>query len=85
MVQWLGLGAFTAGAWVRSLVGELRSQKPQGAAKIFFKININKILFKKKKKRGGFPGGIVVKNLPANSGDTGLSPGPGRSHMPRRN
>ena len=30
-----------------------------------------------------FPGGAVVKNLPANVGDTGLSPGPGRSHMPR--
>ena len=25
-----------------------------------------------------FPGGTVVKNLPVNAGDTGLSPGPGR-------
>ena len=33
----------------------------------------------------GFPGGAVVKNLPANAGDSGLSPGPGRSHMPRSN
>ena len=32
-----------------------------------------------------FPGGTVVKNPPANSGDTGLSPAPGRSHMPRSN
>ena len=32
-----------------------------------------------------FPGGAVVKNLPANAGDTGSSPGPGRSHMPRSN
>ena len=32
-----------------------------------------------------FPGGTVVKNLPANAGDMGLSPGPGRSHMPRSN
>ena len=24
----------------------------------------------------GFPGGAVVENLPANAGDTGLSPGP---------
>ena len=31
----------------------------------------------------GFPGGAVVKNLPANAGDTGWSPGPGRSHMLR--
>ena len=29
-----------------------------------------------------FPGGIVVKNPPASAGDTGLIPGPGRSHMP---
>jgi len=27
----------------------------------------------------GFPGGSVVKNLPANPGDVGLSPGSGRS------
>ena len=32
-----------------------------------------------------FHGGAVVKNLPANAGDTGSSPGPGRSHMPRSN
>ena len=32
-----------------------------------------------------FPGGILVKNPPANAGDTGLSPGPGRSHMPWSN
>ena len=30
-------------------------------------------------------GGVVVKNPPANAGDTGSSPGPGRSHMPRSN
>ena len=33
----------------------------------------------------GFPGGAVVQSLPAKAGDTGLSPGPGRSHMPRSN
>ena len=31
----------------------------------------------------GFPGGAVVENLPANAGDTGSSPGLGRSHVPR--
>ena len=31
----------------------------------------------------GFPGGAVVENLPANAGDTGSSPGLGRSHEPR--
>jgi len=29
----------------------------------------------------GFPGGSVVKNPPANAGDTGLIPDPGRPHM----
>ena len=38
-----------------------------------------------KTKRVGFPGGAVVENLPANAGDTGSSPGLGRSHMPRSN
>ena len=33
----------------------------------------------------GFPGGAVVSNLPANAGDTGSIPGPGRSHTPRSN
>ena len=33
------------------------------------------------KDTGGFPGGAVVANLPANAGDTGLSPGPEGSHM----
>ena len=28
-----------------------------------------------------FPGGRVVKNLPANTGDVGSIPGPGRFHM----
>ena len=32
-----------------------------------------------------FPSGTVVKNPPANAGDTGSSPGPGRSHMLRSN
>ena len=33
----------------------------------------------------GFPGGAVVESLPANAGDTGSSPGLGRSHMPWSN
>ncbi|XP_059997718.1 ankyrin repeat domain-containing protein 65 isoform X4 [Lagenorhynchus albirostris] len=32
-----------------------------------------------------FPGGAVVRNPPPNAGDTALSPGPGRSHMPWSN
>ena len=34
---------------------------------------------------GDFPGGAVVKNPPANAGDMGSSPCPGRSHMTQSN
>ena len=36
-----------------------------------------------KKYLEGFPRGAVVESLPANAGDTGSSPGLGRSHMPQ--
>ena len=42
-------------------------------------------IFLKKMKTLDFPGGTVVKNLPVNAGNTGSSPGPGRSHMPQSN
>ena len=32
-----------------------------------------------------FPGGAAVENPPANAGDMGSIPGPGRSHMPQSN
>ena len=48
-------------------------------------LNVNGLNIPIKRKSGGFPGGAVVENLPANAGDTGSIPGPGRSHMPRSN
>ena len=45
----------------------------------FTDLNVNLI----QKHPPGFPGGAVVESLPANAGDTGSGPGPGRSHMPR--
>ena len=48
-----------------------------------FIIHFSKIIHKKQTQ--DFPGGAVVKNPPANAGDMGLSPGPGRSHMPQSN
>ena len=36
---------------------------------------------KSREYQGNFPGGAVVKSLPANSGDMGSIPGPGRSHI----
>ena len=41
-----------------------------------------KIKYKNKTGRD-FPGGAVVRTPPANAGDTGSSPGLGRSHMPQ--
>ena len=50
---------------------------------MYLKKKIQKNLFLKAIR--DFPGGAVVKNPSANAGDPGLSPGPGRSHMPQSN
>ena len=42
----------------------------------------NPVLYWHKNKSQDFPGGPVVKNPPANAGDTGSIPGPGRLHIP---
>ena len=49
------------------------------------KRNVTEARVKSVQKKWGFPGGAVVENLPINAGDTGSSPGLGRSHMPRSN
>ena len=49
------------------------------------KLNFKTLIPNIKNKMRGFPGGAVVENLPANAGDTGSSPGLGRSHMPWSN
>ena len=41
----------------------------------------NKKITQSKNEQKGFPGGSVVKNPPANAGDMGSIPGPGRYHM----
>ena len=56
----------------------------EGGARLVKRIKGHKLLGIKKISLG-FPGGAVVENLPANTGDTGSSPGLGRSHMPRSN
>ena len=52
---------------------------------ILYFITEKNISRSKKCKTTGFPGGTVIKNPPANAGDTDLSPGPGRSHMSQSN
>ena len=65
--------------------GMLKIKREIGAIEglLFACLTERKLLFKKLVL--GFPGGTVVKNPPANAGDTRSSPGPGRSHMPRSN
>ena len=48
-------------------------------------LNVNGLNAPIKRQSRGFPGGTVVKNPPADAGDTGSSPGLGRSHMPQNN
>ena len=40
-----------------------------------------KYVYNLKNQMGDFAGSAVVKNMPANAGDMGLSPSLGRSHM----
>ena len=55
----------------------------RGIIKSILLIQITIIQSRLKVIKQGFPGGAVVESLPANAGDTGSSPGLGRSHMPR--
>ena len=50
-----------------------------------FSYNDDILFFIYEKMLWDFPGGAVVRNPLTNTGDTGLSPGPGRSHMPWSN
>ena len=52
---------------------------------IIFRVKTLIFIKELKNHNSDFPGGAVVKNLPAKAGDTGSSPGPGRSHMPLSN
>ena len=50
--------------------------------KVFSNESILRIRWHFRKGQAGFPGGSVVKKLPANAEDTGSTPGPSRSHVP---
>ena len=78
-VQWLRLRASTAGG--AGLIPGQGTKIPHAV----WHSQKKKFFFNFKKWGGGFPGGAVVKNLPANAGDMGSSLGLGRSHMPRSN
>ena len=70
---------------IGKLLHSKRNDQPMKWEKIFAKHTSDKGLISKIYKED-FPGGTVVKNLPANAGDTGSSPGQGtRTHMPWSN
>ena len=74
--------------WVRILLMAVESILTETAEAIHLMVTSHGVTAKAemlKRLPGGFPGGAVVENLPANAGDTGSSPGLGRSHMPRSN
>ena len=48
-------------------------------------MGVGHLFFLQNREASGLPGGAVVRNPPANAGDMGSSPGPGRSHMPQSN
>ena len=57
-------------------------RKPFPTGRLSQRLRFGFIVFQEGLIIRGFPGGLVVKNLPANAGDTGLIPGPRRSHVP---
>ena len=61
------------------------SGNPTGQALSLQYLKVAQGFVLKKTQPRDFPGGAVVKNPPANAGDTGSIPGSGRSHMPQSN
>ena len=76
-----GSGRLPSRRTERTDVITLPSPQPPSVHKgLVLLILVNEVIFKFR--FDDFSGGPVVKNLPANTGDMGLSPGPGRFHMP---
>ena len=63
------------GVWQATVCGVTKSQTQLSNCHFTF----NKLIGYSELTISGFPGGSVVKNLPASAGDTGLIPGLGRS------
>ena len=84
-----GDGTTTATVLARSIAKEGFEKISKGANPVEIRrgvmLAVDAVIAELKKQSRGFPGGAVVENLPANAGNTGSSPGLGRSHMPRSN
>ena len=68
--------------WICRNISSLRNV--QGKSETMYGLNKEVLLHFKENYRG-FPGGLVVKNLPADARDMGLIPVPGRFHMTQCN
>ena len=68
-----------------TFLGKAKSAKDFYNFNVCLRLVVVSAIGSKDKSSRGFPGGAVVKNPPASAGDTGSSPGPGRSHVPRSN
>ena len=62
-----------------------KSKKVIQCVQITFVRELGRNVIKDQRKGRDFPGGAVVKNLPANAWDTGSIPLRGRFHIPRSN
>ena len=97
-VQWIGMGdenwVFYCPGFVSSVIWgiylshlclrfPIHEMGQVGYVNFQLPLSFNLLHSSFRKQEEGFPGGAVVENLPANAGDTGSSPGLGRSHMPR--
>lgn len=78
------IGPSTSGRWSR-----LTSREKNHVDRIFLRYDVMRMTFyvygfiSPNRKLQDFPGGSVVKNLPAKVGDTDSIPGPGGFYMPR--
>ena len=61
----------------------LNRSHPDGKGEVKHSLFTDSIISYVKNKMEGFHGGSMVKNPPANAGDMGLIPHPGRYHMPQ--
>ena len=75
-----------ASPWIKKLTEDQKMSLPchnliQKSLKIIWSIEMEEVGSNTIRNVGGFPGGPVLKNSPANVGDTSLLPGPGGSHI----
>ena len=69
--------------WVTNWLSPSNKKENSKESRFYEKKHEESIMSSKPRER--FPGGSVIKSLPANAGDTGSIPGLERSHMSQNN